>query len=132
MQSGAEADSTLDAGQGRIERRTCQATDRLTFLDGKEEWVGLKSIVKITSERIDKRSGYSGTRLSYYIALLEAKPVQIARTVRSHWAIENNLHWTFDVWFKEDAALRNKGNAALNYQIMTKMVLAMVERESKA
>src|SRR5690606_258269 len=58
MQGGAQADVTLDAGHGRIERRTCQATDRLTFLDDREEWAGLKSIAKITSERIDKRSGY--------------------------------------------------------------------------
>lgn len=123
---------TLDAGHGRIERRTCQATGELTFLDGAEDWPGLQSIARITSERTDKRSGRSSTQISYYISSLKAKPAQIAGAVRSHWAIENNLHWTLDVIFKEDAALKKKGNAALNYQIIAKMALAIIERESES
>jgi len=56
----------------------------------------------------------------------------IAKAIRSHWAIENNLHWNLDVIFREDAALKKKGNAALNYQIIAKMALAMIERESES
>lgn len=132
MKPAVEKEVTLDAGHGRIERRTCQATDNLTFLDDREDWPGLRTIAKITSERTDKRSGQSSTQASYYISSLNAGPGVIAKAIRSHWAIENNLHWNLDVIFREDAALKKKGNAALNYQIIAKMALAMIERESES
>ena len=132
MKPAVEKEVTLDAGHGRIERRTCQVTDQLTFLDDREDWPGLRTIAKITAERTDKRSGETSTRVSYYISSLKAEPGTIAKAIRSHWAIENNLHWTLDVIFREDAALKKKGNAALNYQIIAKMALAMIERESES
>lgn len=89
-------------------------------------------ICSTASERTDTRSGESNSRVSYYISSLEAKPAVIAKAIRSHWAIENNLHWTMDVIFGEDAALKKKVNTALNYQIITKMALAIIERESQS
>lgn len=53
----------------------------------------------------------------------------ISKAIRSHWAIENNLHWTLDVIFKEDASLKKKGNSALNYTIIAKMALTLIDRE---
>jgi predicted transposase YbfD/YdcC len=67
-----EADVTLDFGHGRIEQRTCQAIDNLTFLDDKEDWPGLKSIAKVISERTDKRSGKKSTETRYYISSLKS------------------------------------------------------------
>jgi predicted transposase YbfD/YdcC len=129
LDQGADIEITLDAGHGRIEKRTCQATDQLLFLDGKENWTGLKSIAKVISERTDKQSGKQSTETRYYISSLPAKPSLIGRSVRSHWSIENNLHWSLDVIFKEDASLKKKGNAAKNYNIIVKMALTMLERE---
>ena len=129
LNTKAETEITIDAGHGRIERRTCQAIDNLLFLDGKEEWTGLKSIAKVISERTDKRSGKQSAETRYYISSLPAKPKVIGNAVRSHWAIENNLHWTLDLLFKEDASLKKKGHSALNYNIIVKTALAMIERE---
>lgn len=128
----AEVDMTLDVGHGRIEKRTCQVIDELTFLDGREEWPGLKSIARIISERTDKRSGKQSTETRYYISSLPAKPKVIGKAIRSHWAIENNLHWSLDVIFKEDHALKKKGNSPLNYNIIAKMALSMIEREKES
>ena len=127
-----EADMTLDFGHGRIEQRTCQAIDNLTFLDDKEDWPGLKSIAKVISERTDKRSGKKSTETRYYISSLPARPKVIGNAVRSHWAIENNLHWTLDMVFKEDNSLKKKGNSALNYNIIAKMALNIIERETES
>ena len=132
LNNKTEADITIDSGHGRIEQRTCQAIDNLVFLDGREEWPGLKSVAKIISERTDKRSGKKSTDTRYYISSLPAKPKVIAKAVRSHWAIENNLHWTLDVIFKEDNSLKKKGNSALNYNIIAKMALTMIERETES
>ena len=126
------ADVTIDFGHGRIEQRTCQAIDDLVFLDGQEEWPGLKSIAKIISERTDKRSGKKSTETRYYISSLPAKPKVIGKAVRNHWAVENNLHWTLSVVFKEDNSLKKKGNSALNYNVIAKMALTMIERETES
>jgi len=127
-----EAHMALDFGHGRIEQRTCQAIDNLTFLDDKEDWPGLKSIAKVISERTDKRSGKKSTETRYYISSLPARPKVIGNAVRSHWAIENNLHWTLDMVFKEDNSLKKKGNSPLNYNIIAKMALAIIERETES
>jgi len=132
MNPKAEADMTIDAGHGRIERRTCQAIENLTFLDDKEDWPGLKSIAKVISERTDKRSGHRSTETRYYISSLPAKPKTIGHAIRSHWAIENNLHWTLDMVFKEDNSLKRKGNSSINYNIIAKMALNIIERETES
>jgi len=132
LNTGADVEITLDAGHGRIEKRSCQATGLLTFLDDRGKWAGLQSIAKVTSERTDKQSGRQSTETRYYISSLPAKPSIIAKAVRSHWAIENNLHWSLDVIFKEDASLKKKGNAAKNYNIIAKMALAMIEKETSS
>jgi predicted transposase YbfD/YdcC len=122
----------LDFGHGRIEKRTCQAIDNLTFLDDKQDWPGLKSIAKVISERTDKRSGNKSIETRYYISSLPARPKVIGNAVRKHWAIENNLHWTLDMVFKEDNSLKKKGNSALNYNIIAKMALTIIERETES
>ncbi len=132
MNPKTEADITNDAGHGRIEQRTCQAIDNLTFLDDKEDWPGLKSIAKVISERTDKRSGKTSKETRYYISSLPAKPKIIGNAIRSHWAIENNLHWTLDMVFKEDNSLKKKGNSAINYNIIAKMALNIIERETES
>jgi len=55
----------------------------------------------------------------------------IGKAVRSHWAVENNLHWELDIVFKEDGLLKKKGNSALNYNIIAKMALTMLDREKQ-
>jgi len=127
-----EADMNIDFGHGRIEKRTCQVIGNLTFLDDKQDWPGLKSIAKVISERTDKRSGNKSTQTRYYISSLAAKPKVIGHAIRSHWAIENNLHWALDMVFKEDNSLKKKGNSALNYNIIAKMALAIIERETES
>jgi len=49
--------------------------------------------------------------------------------IRKHWAVENNLHWTLDVVFNEDGSLKKKDNAPVNFNIIRKMVLAMIEKD---
>lgn len=122
--------SSHDLGHGRIEHRTCEVVDRLEFLDGRQEWPGLQSAVRLTSERTMKRTGLGTAETRYYITSLKADAKLIHDTVRSHWAVENNLHWSLDVIFKEDASLKKKDHSALNFNIIAKMALTLLDGEN--
>ncbi|MBC7914347.1 MAG: ISAs1 family transposase [Pyrinomonadaceae bacterium] len=132
LNTAKETAITLDAGHGRIEKRSCEVINNLTFLDGSQDWKGLKTIAKVLSERIDKKRGKQSEQTRYYISSLPAEPHAIAKAIRSHWSIENNLHWSLDVIFKEDSSLKKKGNSALNYTIVAKMALSILEKDTKS
>jgi len=120
---------TLDAGHGRIEERTCEAIGDLAFLDGRQLWKGLASVARVVSVRTDKRTGASTQQIRYYISSLAPDAARIGEAVRSHWAIENKLHWQLDVTMGEDAALKRKDNSAKNFNIISKLVLAILEKD---
>lgn len=118
-----------DLDHGRIEKRTCEVITKLDFLDTKDDWTGLKSIIKITSERTLKKTGAHSCETRYYISSLLGDATLINHSVRSHWAIENNLHWNLDVIMKEDGQRNYKANAAENMNMMKKMALGMLANE---
>ncbi len=82
------------------------------------------------SERYDKKTGKMSHQDRYYISSLPSDAKYINNAVRQHWAIENNLHWSLDVIFKEDESLKKKGNSALKYGLMAKMALVLIEKET--
>lgn len=124
-----DIDTTYDCDHGRIERRTCEVIDDLSFFDDKEDWKDLNSIVRIESYREDKKTGVSSTTFRYYITSLPRNAKLINESIRSHWAIENNLHWNLDVIFSEDNQLKRKGNSVENFNLMTKVALALIDNE---
>jgi predicted transposase YbfD/YdcC len=118
-----------DFGHGRIEKRTCEVMSDLTFLDGKEDWKNLKSVIRITSERTIKKTGATSVEHRYYISSIFENAPKINASIRSHWAIENNLHWNLDVIFSEDNSLKRQGNSAENFNVMNKVALGLIENE---
>ena len=80
---------------------------------------------KNSDKPIEKATGY-------YISSLEANSKVFQNAIRSHWAIENKLHWTLDVAFSEDASRKRAGNAAQNFSILTKIALNLLKKDQKA
>ncbi len=122
--------STLDAGHGRIEERTCRATDDIAWLRERHpEWKGLRSIAAVTCARTDKKTGQTTSETRLYITSLppEAKPILDAS--RAHWSVENNLHWTLDVTFREDACRYRKDNGALNLSLIRKTAINLIKQD---
>lgn len=124
-----DKNETVSSGHGRVETRVCEAIGDLEFMDEKENWPGLKSVVRITSSRFIKKTGEESTDTRYYISSLESNARKLNKVVRSHWAIENNLHWTLDVIFNEDRKLKKKDFSAANFNIINKMALAILEKD---
>jgi predicted transposase YbfD/YdcC len=113
---------------GRIEKRVCTLINDLRFIDDAPKWKKLKTIVKIESERIDKATGSCHTQTRYYISSLEANAELINKSVRSHWGIENQLHWHLDVTFKEDQSRKRKDHSSENFSIVLKTVLNLLKK----
>lgn len=121
-------DSHTDFGHGRIETRNCSVYNNLTNIENTEAWIGLKTIIKIESERIFKSTGAITRQTRYYISSTEASAEQFNKWIRSHWAIENNLHWMIDVNFKEDYSTKQAANAAQNFNTVSKLALYLLCR----
>lgn len=103
--------SSVDANHGRIETRKYWITDDIDWLVQKEDWPGLKSVGIVESQR--EINGETSTERRYFISSISPDAKVFANAVRSHWLVENSLHWMLDVTFNEDRN-RVKGQAALN------------------
>ena len=115
---------TLDKGHGRIETRRCAAVgelDWLELLDLKAPWSKLASVACIESTR--EIAGRIETEKRYVITSLPADSRRILHAVRTHWGIENGLHWCLDVTFGEDASLIRLRNAAQNFSFLRRVAL---------
>jgi predicted transposase YbfD/YdcC len=122
-------DSKNDLGHGRIEIRTCYATEDLTLIRNISDWTSIKSLVKIESQRTDKQSGKTSIENRYYISSLPANASNLNDIIRKHWGVENKLHWVLDVVFKEDLSLKKKGNSALNFNIINKIAINLLDKD---
>lgn len=121
----------LDADHGRVETRICSVIEDLGTISAPQRWAGLRTLVRIDSQRYIKATGETQAMTTrYFITSLPPDPQQIARAVRSHWSIENNLHWQLDVSFGEDASRKRNENAAINFSALTKMTLAMLKKDT--
>lgn len=128
-----KTDEKINCGHGRIERRKCEAITKVSIvLDGAEHWKDLQTLVRIESERTIKNIDQKSTEYRYYITSLTDNAQLINKSIRSHWGIENNLHWNLDVIFKEDGQLKRKGNSAQNFNIISKTALTLIDNEKTA
>lgn len=120
--------TTLEKGHGRIETRQCQVITDLKFLDESElKWKNLASIIKITSTREINQMKTEETR--WYLSSLQVNAEMMNKYIRNHWLVENALHWTLDVTFKEDQQRKRNANAAQNFALIQKMALNMVKSD---
>ena len=115
-------DEQVDKGHGRIETRRAITCGGLGWLHQRHpHWGCISSIVKIESERLIGDTHTSDVR--YYVASFDPDAARANAAVRSHWAIENQLHWVLDMSFGEDQSRIRKGHAVANMAVVRHAVL---------
>jgi len=85
---------------GRHEERICEIYDDLYQIEN--SWTTVKRIIKITSTTLSY--GKYSLENHYYISSLDVSAKTFAHVIRSHWKIENSLHYVKDVSFDEDSS----------------------------
>jgi len=119
----------IDSGHGRIEERRCRAFDAQWLAERHPEWKGLRSFAQIEAVRTDKKTGVESREKRLYISSLEPDPKAILDAVRSHWGIENQVHWTLDVTFDEDRCRTRKDNSAINLAVIRHAALNILRAD---
>jgi predicted transposase YbfD/YdcC len=112
---------TTEKDHGRIEVRRYYAFGQLDCLSKPEQWPGLKMFGVVQSERTIKGKTSQEQRL--YIGSIPVQARKLAHAVRSHWEVENRLHWCLDVCLNDDQARARVKNSAQNLAAIRRMVL---------
>ena len=124
------ATEAMESGHGRKECRRATAVgamkhlpDEILFL-----WPKLETLARIQSET--ERAGKTVQEERFYISTLPMDKVEtIANSVRSHWGIENELHWVLDVAFREDGIRTRMGNGPETGAILRHITLNMLRQD---
>jgi predicted transposase YbfD/YdcC len=124
-----EFEDKIEASHGKIEERfttTLPLKSVVHAIDPKE-WLGITSVVRI-ERRAENKKGEITVENRYFISSVDHREVQrIGSAARLHWGIENKVHWTLDVVFKEDDCRIRDETAALNFAWFRKMALALLK-----
>ena len=121
--------ATLEKDHGRIEERRCWVTEEIGWLEQKDEWINLKSVVMV--EAIREVIGKKNTvERRYFISSLEANAELALKCVRGHWAIENQLHWCLDIGFREDDCRICEAQSAENLATVRHIGLNLLKQET--
>jgi predicted transposase YbfD/YdcC len=122
--------STVEKGHGRIETRKALWVTNLSWLDEsiRARWPKLAGVGMIERQR--EINGKQSIERAFYIGSKGVTDAQdFANAARSHWEIENSLHWVLDVTFREDGCRVRKGHAPQNLSALRKLALALLRTD---
>jgi predicted transposase YbfD/YdcC len=127
LPESASYHETVDKGHGRIEVRRCWSSTELGWLEQRAQWLDLGMIALVESER------HQGDQISvqrrYFISSLRTDAQTVMGAVRTHWTVENNLHWVLDVAFREDECRIRKDHGAENMAVFRHIALNLIKQE---
>lgn len=130
LQHKADCYKVVEKGHGRIEQRTYWMTTDVDWLEPKGQWRGLRSIGMVEAQRTVGEQ--TTTERRYYLSSLKADARELAKAVRSHWTIENSLHWVLDIAFREDECRVRQGYAAENFALLRRLAVNLLKKETAA
>lgn len=119
--------TTTDRGHGRVEIREITITHDLQWLDNLWQWQDLNALIEVKSTRTIE--GKTSEECRYYISSKKMNAMEAGKNIRSHWAIENQLHWVLDVVFCDDVCRANIGHAAENLGLFRRMAYSLLKQD---
>jgi predicted transposase YbfD/YdcC len=117
---------TIDADNGRIETRTTTVIHDVDWLRKRHGWPGLNAIAMVESTRETKGVIEKDTRI--FITSLVMLAHLLGPVIRSHWAIENSLHWVMDMVFRDDECRVRTNHAPANFTTIKHMAHNLLRR----
>jgi predicted transposase YbfD/YdcC len=121
------AKPVVDGDHGRIETRTATVSTDITWLQEQHDWPGLAAIGKM--QRVRETQGKTTGETAYYLLSSPMAPERFGAVTRSHWGIENRLHWRLDVSMNEDQARNRLGHGPENLAVLRHMALNLLCKE---
>jgi len=119
--------STYEKDHGRIEKREYWSTDDIAWLSMKSDWKNIQSVCMVKTERTINYKTSKETL--YFISSLPSNAKTIGEAIRSHWGIENSLHWVLDMAFREDECRKRVNNSAENFAVLRHITLNLLKQE---
>jgi len=127
--SRADCDA-FDGTHGRLVRRRVFASTEAAALEALSGWPGLRTVLAVESIRsVNSAPIKVESEIRYFLSSCPDSPAVLGQAVRSHWAIENTLHWVLDVTFREDDSRVRDRTAARNLALLRKIALNIVGRD---
>jgi predicted transposase YbfD/YdcC len=117
---------TVDGDHGRIETRTYTVIHDVAWLQDRHDWPGLRGVLMVESTREIGEKIEQETR--FYITSLVWLADQLGPVVRSHWAVENSLHWVMDMIFRDDECRVRTDHAPANFTTLKHMALNLIRK----
>jgi len=125
-----ETHTCVEKDHGRLEQRTVMVSRDVYWLRDIDKWKGLSAIVAVESKRtID---GETTTERRHYLCSGNAGVQDLGQFIRHHWSVENELHWTLDVAFREDLCRVRAQNAAENLARIRRVALTILKQDKTA
>jgi predicted transposase YbfD/YdcC len=120
---------THEKAHGREELRRCQVIKlRGALHPNLENWPGIKTAIQMDRERIDLKKQTKSMRTDFFISSRVLTSAEALQIIRGHWSIENKLHWTLDVAFREDSWRVRERIAAENLSLVRKICLNLLQK----
>jgi predicted transposase YbfD/YdcC len=119
---------THDAAHGREESRRVSALPLLDWPLKTERWKGAATCVRV--ERSRAGGVEASLEVHYYLSSLPPDSARLAHAIRTHWGVENSLHWVLDVAFAEDRRRIRDATGAQNFAALSRLALTLLKRET--
>ena len=117
---------TADAGHGRIETRNYTLIHDVGWLQDRHNWPGLKGVLMVESQR--EYNGKVERETRFYITSSTLEAQTLGPMIRSHWSIENSLHWVMDMTFRDDECRIRTEHAPANFTTLRHMAHNLVRK----
>jgi predicted transposase YbfD/YdcC len=118
---------------GRLEKRKCRIitkkNDKSLGINPLEKWPSLNTLIEIQSQRINAITGEVSNENRYYISSANESAEYFLNATKSHWEVENKLHWVLDVAFREDDCRCSVGHSAKNFAMLRQFALNLIRQE---